>query len=105
MILYARRKDSVLIKPGLADWVQHPPVSDTERVHQAQKPVVLLRDLISRSVYPNSILYDPFCGSAATLEAGLEERLVVKGCEMLKEAYDAGRTQIIKYQQRKDGKE
>jgi ParB/RepB/Spo0J family partition protein len=98
MIMYARKADSVLVRPGLSDWLQHDPVVDSEKVHQAQKPIQLLRDLISRAVYPNSTIYDPFCGSGSGLIAGLEEKCQVIGCDSLKEAYDAGRSQIINYQ-------
>ena len=102
MVMYARKQDSILVKPGLADWMQHDLVSDAEKVHQAQKPIPLLRDLISRSVYPNSTIYDPFAGSASALIAGLAEKCQVIGCEKGKEAYDAGRSQIINYQKERD---
>jgi ParB/RepB/Spo0J family partition protein len=98
MIMYARKADSKLVKPGLADWLQHDPVVDSQKVHQAQKPVTLLRDLIARSVYPNSVVYDPCCGSASGLIAALEEKCQAIGCELGKEAYDAGRSQIINFQ-------
>ena len=97
MILYARKMDSRLVKGGLPDWLQIDPIMDGSKVHQAQKPVELLRSLISRSVYPNSTIYDPFAGSASTLIAGLQEKCSVSGCENNKEAYDAGRAQIINY--------
>ena len=98
MIMYARKTNSKLIKPGMADWLQHDPCPDSEKVHQAQKPVPLLRELIARSVYPNSTIYDPCCGSASALIAALEEKCHAIGCELGKEAYDAGRSQIINYQ-------
>jgi ParB/RepB/Spo0J family partition protein len=98
MAVYVRKVDSQLVKPGLADWLQYDPVVDSAKVHQAQKPVPLLRDLISRSVYPNSIVYDPCCGSASALIAALEEKCQAIGCELGKEAYDAGRSQIIDYE-------
>jgi site-specific DNA-methyltransferase (adenine-specific) len=98
MVLYARKVDSRLVKPGLADWFQYEPVVDSTKVHQAQKPVPLLRDIISRSVFPNSKVVDPFAGSASTLIAALEEKCQAIGCELGQEAYDAGRSQIINYQ-------
>lgn len=104
MVVYARKADSKLVKPGLADWLQYDPVADGSKVHQAQKPVELLRDLISRSVYPNSVVYDPCCGSAASLIAGLEEKCQVIGCELGKEAFDAGRCQLMDYQKEVEGR-
>ena len=104
MAVYVRKADSKLVKPGLADWLQYDPVADGSKVHQAQKPIGLLRDLISRSVYPNSVIYDPFCGSASSLIAGLEEKCKVIGCELGQEAYDAGRCQIMDYQKEVEGR-
>ena len=97
MILYARKMDSRLVQGGLPDWTQVTPVTDGMKVHQAQKPIELLRSLISRSVYPNSTIYDPFAGSASSVIAGLEEKCKMIACEKNKEAFDAGRAQILNY--------
>lgn len=98
MFMYARKSDSRLVKPGMADWLSYDPVMDSEKVHQAQKPIPLLRDIINRSVYPNSVVYDPFMGSASSLLAGLEEKCQVIGCDNLKEAYDSARVRLLDYQ-------
>lgn len=97
MVMYARKPDAKLVKGGMPDWIQCDPVSDASKVHQAQKPVELLRNLISRSVYPNSKVYDPFAGSGSCLIAALEEKCLAFGCEKNADAYNAGRSQIIAY--------
>ena len=92
LILYARRVDSTLVKQGYPDWIQCDPIIDSTRVHQAQKPITLLRELISRSVLPMSTLYDPCAGSGSSLLAGLEENLLVSGSEIDQAAYAAACT-------------
>jgi len=101
-ILYARRIDSRILRPGLVDWIECDRVLGSEKVHQAQKPIRLLRELISRVSFPNSIMLDPFAGSATSLIAGLEEKLIVHGCEILPEAYTAGMENLTKYQEEKE---
>lgn len=66
MILFAIKgaKRTLCIKNDVIDCSQvH------EQVHAAEKPVDLLRDLISRSCEPGSKILDPFAGSGSTLEA------------------------------------
>lgn len=42
---------------------------DAQVGHPAQKPVELLKDLLSRSAVPGDKVFDPFAGSGSTLEA------------------------------------
>lgn len=66
MLLFASKGDkrTLCIKPDVLDFSQ---VQD--QLHGAEKPVDLLRDLISRSCEPGSRILDPFAGSGSTLEA------------------------------------
>lgn len=48
-------------------------VSTTEREHQAQKPIELMRKLIRVVTPPGGIVLDPFCGSGSTGVAALDE--------------------------------
>jgi ParB/RepB/Spo0J family partition protein len=97
--LYARRIDSRILRPGQLDWIECDRVSSVDKVHQAQKPIKLLRELISRVAYPNTRLADPFAGSASSLIAGLEEKLIVTGSELSKEAYASGQENISNWLQ------
>jgi len=85
--LFARRPDSRLVAEGKPDWAQIPPVPPSERMHQAQKPIPLLRELITRTTLPGSFLYDPFMGSGSSIVAGLEMKLFPVGCDIAEESY------------------
>jgi len=85
--LFARRPDSRLVEEGKPDWMQVPPVLPSERMHQAQKPVPLLKELIARTTLPGSILYDPFMGSGSSIIAGLDMKMFPIGCDIAEESY------------------
>lgn len=87
MILYARREESSLLIQGKPDWIQCDPVNPSERIHQAEKPLPLLKELISRVALPGSYIYDPFAGSGATIEAAVEMKMLALGCELAMESY------------------
>jgi len=87
MILFARKVESRLVIEGRGDWIQCDPVSPNERLHNAEKPVPLLKELISRTCLPGSYIYDPFAGSGAVVQAGLELKMLPIACELLTEAY------------------
>lgn len=88
LILFARRTDeSRLVIEGKVDWIQCEMVSPSERLHQAEKPIPLIKDLLSRVAYPAAKVLDPFCGSGAILYAGLELGMQVYGCDELIECY------------------
>ena len=87
MILYIRKENSRLVLEGKPDWIQCNPVKGKEKIHQAEKPVELIRDLLQRVALPNSVVYDPFGGSGATMEAALSLRMRGIYCELSKENY------------------
>ena len=99
MLLFARKQESKLVLFGKPDWIQCSPVSSTQKVHQAEKPVELCKELISRVCLPGSYLYDPFMGSGALVEAGLRMKLLCIGCEIAVESYAAAVTRITKVQE------
>jgi len=66
-ILYARRGTLTCTKVA-GDVLQHAP--DENLGHQAQKPVALYQDLLSRSARPGMRVLDPFCGTGPILPAG-----------------------------------
>ena len=87
MILYIRKDNSRLVKEGQKDYIECPPVSPNNRLHSNEKPIPLLLNLLERIALPGQQLYDPFLGSASSIEAGLELKLICEGCENLLEAY------------------
>ena len=58
--------------------LHHPPVRGKKKLHQTEKPVELLRELIVASTIEGETVLDPFCGSGSSKEACiLENRLFV----------------------------
>ena len=86
MLMYIRKDDSRLIKEGQPDWIPCLPVPEAERIHPYQKPVELLENLLERVALPGQVLYDPFCGSASSIVAGLKFKLQSIGVDNSKEA-------------------
>jgi len=66
MLLYIRKDESRLVQEGKPDWLECPPVPESERLHPWQKPVELLVKLLERVALPGQIVYDPFMGSGST---------------------------------------
>ena len=98
MLLFARRPESKLVLYGKPDWIQCNPVPPTQKVHQAEKPVDLCKELISRVCLPGGYLYDPFMGSGAIIEAGFRMKLLCLGCELATESYAAAVARMAKVQ-------
>ena len=95
-ILFARKPTSKLIIEGKGDWIQCDKVLPSQRLHQAEKPVSLCKELISRVAMPGFTLYDPFVGSGAILEAGLAMKLLCSGCELAVESYSIALGRLTK---------
>jgi DNA modification methylase len=89
MIMFCRKPDSRLVLEGKIDVLSFPPVNSGKRLHQAEKPVDLGKELLSRTCLPGQVMYDPFMGSGAFIAAGLDMKLIVYGCDILQESYSA----------------
>lgn len=87
MLLFARKPLSRIVIPGRPDWLQYDKVTPNEKIHQAEKPVALCKELISRFALPGQKLLDPFCGSGALIQAACEMNLFAFGCELGVESY------------------
>jgi site-specific DNA-methyltransferase (adenine-specific) len=96
-MLFARKLDSKLIIEGKVDWIQCPNVNTSIRIHQAEKPVPLIKELLSRVAMPGAVIYDPFGGSFATVEAAIEMKMYPISTEISLESYAVGRTRISNY--------
>lgn len=66
-ILYAIRGGKPVVQMGKTDVLRYDSVVD--KLHPAEKPVELLRDLLSRSALPGDRLLDPLAGSGSVLPA------------------------------------
>lgn len=103
MLMYIRKDDSRLVKEGQKDWIECLPVSPEEKLHPFEKPIPLMLDLLERVSLPGQKLYDPFMGSASSIEAGLEMKLLCEGIDNSAEAYATAVKRIKDYKEKKDG--
>ena len=97
MFMYIRKDDSKLVKEGQPDWIECPPVPSDKKLNPYEKPVPLLLNMLERVSLPGQILYDPFMGSAATIEAGLELKLICEGVDISLESYATAKKRISDY--------
>jgi site-specific DNA-methyltransferase (adenine-specific) len=96
-MLFARRIDSQLVVEGKVDWIQFPNVVPSVRIHQAEKPVPLIKELLSRVAHPGVTVFDPFAGSAATIEACLDMKMIPIGCEKETDTFAVAKQRIYNY--------
>lgn len=87
MLLYARMPEASLIKEGQPDWIDCLPLTSTQKLYPTEKPLPLLRNLLSRVAIPGMTMLDPFMGSGALVIAGIQEGLFTYACDIAKEAY------------------
>lgn len=69
VMLFAVKGQKELIQPGGSDVINFSRVRRNERVHAAEKPVDLLRKLLSISTLPGETVLDPCCGSGNIVTA------------------------------------
>ena len=100
MLLFARKPESKLVLWGQPDWIQCNKVTNTERTHQAEKPMELCKELISRVSKPGQKMYDPFIGSGALIESACEMKLFPLGCELAVESYATAVARMTKWQEK-----
>lgn len=60
----------------------------TKEYHGAEKPLALIERLVNGLTAPNSVVFDPFMGSASTGVASLNSGRKFIGCELDREYFD-----------------
>jgi site-specific DNA-methyltransferase (adenine-specific) len=74
--------------------LKYKPIPSTARLHPAQKPTDLLRDLIIGFTNPGDTVLDPFMGSGSTGEACKETGRNFIGIELNSDIYEIAQTRI-----------
>lgn len=91
-ILYAWKGERKVVKQGMPDVLDYPPVKRLK--HGAQKPAALIADLLSRVALPGDRILDAFVGSGSVFPACNSLRLVATGIEREDEAYNLALTRL-----------
>jgi site-specific DNA-methyltransferase (adenine-specific) len=92
-ILYARRGELKCVSLK-GDVLTYPP--DENLGHQAQKPIELYKDLLSRSARPGMKVLDPFCGTGPIFPAAHALRVIATGVEQDPAAFAIAATRLQK---------
>lgn len=97
MFLYIRKDNSKLVKEGMPDWIQCPPVPSSDKTHPWEKPIDLIDNMLQRVSVPGQRLYDPFMGSGVVIEAAVKLKLFATGVDIATEAYAAALQRMANY--------
>lgn len=83
------------------NFIESPICSAPERLkdpfHPTQKPIAILKKIISIASNPNDLVFDPFMGVGSTCVASLELQRRFVGCEIDKSYFGASQKRIIPY--------
>ena len=94
--MFARRPKAYLQKEGFRDSITDvPPVPAPNKKHPSEKPVDLFRKLMQLVALPGATVIDPFCGSGASIIAGLREKMRVRGNDVLAECQDIIKEKLL----------
>jgi len=83
----------VPILPGIYSYSN---VQGKKRLHQTQKPIPLMSDVI-KICEPNSLILDPFAGSGSTIESAIASGHRSVGIEKTADYYNLAKDRIDKY--------
>ena len=101
ILFLTKQKTRKLQRGDCFNVLAYPPIRGKKKLHPVEKPVALLRDLITASSCGDEIILDPFCGSGSFKEAAeLESRRYIgidiseKYCEIARMRLKAVETGI-----------
>lgn len=82
MFFYAYKGKATLSKPGRSNVFQYNPVNPDNKRHPTERPIGLMRDLLSTFAKENSRVLVPFAGSGSTLLAAAAEKMIPVGFDL-----------------------
>ena len=77
------------------NWMEWPRDTETPKIHPTQKPIPLLKRLISIFTDPGDVVIDPVAGSGTTLKAAAELNRHAFGFEVDKNFYKAAKEKML----------
>jgi len=82
MFFYFSKGQPALSKPGRMNVFTTAPVPHQYKIHPTERPVELIRDLLTTFTMPGSNILVPFAGSGATLIAAAQESMTPLGTDL-----------------------
>lgn len=84
-ILYAIKGNKPVTTVGQPDVISIPNITGA-KLHAAEKPTALYKELLGRSALAGDSVFDPFCGSGPIFTAARELNLIATGIEINQDA-------------------
>ena len=95
MILYANKGRRKIEGKRISDVWNFDKVSPNKLVHQHEKPLDLMQQIIVKSSNPNDIVFDPFAGSGTTLFAAKSQGRRYLGYEIDIKYFDLIKSKLV----------
>ena len=86
---YARKGNPILVKPGRSNCFHFNPVPSGQKIHPTERPIDLMREVISTFAFEGVRVMIPFLGSGVTIKACELERLYPIGWDLSQNNKDA----------------
>jgi len=94
LILHSRNSNAYFLRLDRQDIIENPVVPNQERVHPAQKPIGLLKKLITACTPKKGLVLDAFAGSGSTIVAAKELAFRYVGIEMDKTYFEIAKNRV-----------
>lgn len=69
--IFAWKGNQTLQRRGMANVIEAPPIPAGDKIHETEKPLLLLDNIIRRSYWPGAVIMDPTYGSGSTFRAAM----------------------------------
>ncbi len=67
--MFAWKGEQTLARRGLPNVIEAPVIPSSEKIHETEKPLLLLDNILRRSYWPGACVLDPMFGSGSTFRA------------------------------------
>ena len=94
---FARKGNPRINKPGTNNVFISAPVNADKKIHPTERPMILMRELLSTFCKPGSKILVPCAGSGVTLLAAYEEKMDAIGFDLTQVYQDAYKLRVDKY--------
>jgi len=94
LAIIGRKSNAHLHNYPIPDWIQFPPVLGDARSHIAEKPLDLMKWILSHVGFPKARVFDPFAGSFVTAQAALELDMFPECWDLLPECWLIGKARV-----------
>ena len=89
MFFYARKGHPTIAKKGRSNEFRFDPVPPSRKIHETERPVEMMREILSTFCWEGSRVLVPFAGSGNTLIAAREEKMFSLGFDLSQAYKDA----------------